>query len=243
MNQRPILRKDNIENAVMKICKIIGSERKNESSWIDYTEEQLWFELVSCILGSRVLFETAKACAQHLINSDLLDISVIINKPRDLERKLKKELNKPIYPPYEGKKGCKYRFPNSRSQHIIKTAIEIYRNSKTTIKDILRENRNAFETRNILIKKCHGIGPKQASLFLRNVLYCDNLAIIDSHVVRYIDLLKLREKALYHSEQKNYYLYNESILFSYAKSKRKSLGTLDLAIWVVMSVAQKEFLI
>lgn len=243
MNQRSSLGVDNIEKAVIKLCKVIESERKEITDWKYYSEEQLWFELVSCILGSRVPFETAEACSKYLRNLGLLDKSIILNNPKKSENKLKKELSKKIYPPFKGKIGRIYRFPNSRSQHIVKTAIEIYRNSKTTIKNILKEHRNAHETRNILIKKCYGIGPKQASLFLRNISYCDNLAILDSHVIRYIELLNLKESAPKHSEQKNDYLYKERVLAAHAKLKRRSLATLDFAIWVVMSVAQKEFVI
>jgi len=241
MIHKPTLEIERIENAVIKLCNKIDSEGKKKVTWQDYSEEQLWSELVSCILGSRVLYETAKACTKHLRNSNLIEISIILNNPEVQENKLIKELSKPIFPPFNGKKGSKYRFPCFRSKHIVKTAIEIYHNSKTSIKNLLEINRDANETRYTMIKKCHGIGPKQASLFLRNISYCDNLAILDSHVIRYIKLLRLKENSSTYNGQKCDYFLNENILSEYAKLKKKSLATLDFAIWVVMSLIYKEF--
>ena len=36
-----------------------------------------------------------------------------------------------------------------------------------------------------------GIGPKQSSLFLRNIGYAQDLAILDSHVMTYMKLMDL----------------------------------------------------
>jgi len=240
MNQNYHTDIENIEKAVIKVCNLIEAEENYKIDWKYYPEKQLWFELVSCILGSRVRFETAKACTHHLKKLGLLNLSNILKNPRKIENKMKKELRKPIYPPLVGKIGNKYRFPNSRSTHIIKTAIEIYTNSGTTIKNILRKHQNSREARDILIKKCYGIGPKQASLFLRNISFCNSLAILDSHVIRYMESLKLKENIPFYNGNKNNYLKQENILSEYAKMKKKSLAALDLAIWVVMSLIQKE---
>jgi len=241
MNQKIGLINPAIENAVIKICTLIESEKKEKIDWQSYSEDHLWHELVSCILGSRVLFETAKACAIHLRDSGLLDISSILKKPVSFEKKIMIELQKPIFPPYRKKGGCKYRFPETKSNCIVETAIDIYEKSNISIKSILKSHKNPHRIRDILVEKCHGIGPKQASLFLRNISFCDNLAIIDSHVSRYIGLLNLNEKGPQIIKNKKDYFYNERILSSYAKLKNMSLASLDLAIWVVMGVATKEF--
>ena len=89
-----------------------------------------------------------------------------------------------------------------------------------------------------------GIGPKQASLFLRNISYCKDLAIIDSHVIDYMKLMKLNEDI--DSQiiaKKNQYLMNEQILLSYADDREKTLATLDFAIWIVMRLIKREYVL
>lgn len=230
-----------IENAVLKVSDEID---KNEGRWVgwrEFTEDQLWLELVSCILGSRVIYETSKECMIQLQSEDALKTSKIIREPQAAKNQISKELSKPIYPPFSNNEGRKYPFPKSKSDYIIRTCQEIYVNNSTTLKGILCEGKDEKTVREILIKLCIGIGPKQASLFLRNVGYSENIAILDSHVLRYMDFLGLRDKKnnIYTLKQ---YTEHESVLLSYANSLNKKMSTLDLAIWIVMRVVQKEFL-
>jgi N-glycosylase/DNA lyase len=241
MNQSLWLTHNRIENAVVKVCEYINSQRPEVKDWRDYSENQLWFELVSCILGSRVRYETAKACTIHLQNADLLRIARILIEPRSMENKIKRELNKSIYPPFSNGMGSKYRYPKSKSQYIIRTGIQIYKNDKATIKDVLRKCLDGEEARDVLVKKCAGIGLKQASLFLRNISFADSLAILDCHVIRYLELLGLSGKSDSMSQDRTHsYFTYENALKLYAISKKKTLATLDIAIWTVMRLVGKE---
>ena len=232
-----------IENAIMKVCDSIDSQRKEVKNWENYYEYQLWFELISCILGSRVRYETARACAINLQNAGLLRISQLLKSPKNVQSKIRKELSRSIYPPFSNGTGSKYRYP-TRARHVVNTGIQIYRNEKLTIKDILRKCHNGQEAREVLVKKCAGIGLKQASLFLRNISFSDDLAILDCHVIRFMKLLKLNEKFNNINERRaRPYLVNENVLRLYAISKRKSLATLDFGIWVVMRSMKKEVVI
>jgi len=241
MNDSLCLTEDRIENAVMKVCDYVDSQRQRVENWKNYHEHHLWFELVSCILGSRVRYETARACAIHLQNAGLLRISYLLKSPRVVKNKIRKELSKSIYPPFSNGTGSKYRYPKSKSRYIVSTGIQLYRNDNLTIKDILRKCHDGQEARGVLVKKCAGIGPKQASLFLRNISFSDDLAILDCHIIRYLKLLELHEKFKYISQKRtNPYLLNENMLRLYAISKKKSLATLDVAIWTVMRVIQRR---
>jgi len=234
------LRRNEIEGAVMKVCDSLESHRTQIRDWKDYSEDELWFELVSCILGSRVRYESAKACTAHLRNVGLLEIESLIKSPRSMRNRIRRELNKSIYPPFSNGRGLKYRYPKSRSTYIVRTGLQIYKNENLTIKGVLRECRNGNEARDVIVKKCSGIGLKQASLFLRNISFCDDLAILDSHVIRYVELLELnKEFNNLISEDGNQYLINENMLRMYAISKRRSLATLDVGIWTVMRVIQR----
>lgn len=242
MNDHLCLMQDQIENAIMKVCDYIDSQRKEVKNWEDYHEHQLWFELVSCILGSRIRYETARACAIHLRNAGLLRISRLLKSPRNVENKIEKELGKPIYPPFSDGKGSKYRYPKSKSRHVVSTGIQIYKNDNLTMKDILRKCHDGQEARDVFVKKCAGIGPKQASLFLRNISFSDDLAILDCYVIKYIELLRMNDKFNTINQRKKTYPYfvNENMLRLYAISKRKSLATLDVGIWIVMRLIQRR---
>jgi len=233
MNPQSLVVNEKIENAVMRVCEELEHDRRKKT-WVDFSEKELWLELISCILGSRVRSETATACSNHLRERNLVDISIILKKPRETETKISIELAKSIFPPH----GCKYPFPRSKATCIVVTAVEIYEKDNTSIKQILSSYPNPLEARKVLVSKCRGIGFKQASLFLRNVSFCDNLAILDTHVVRFIESVILRTQIRL---TKNQYLFLERILYEYAQSKRVSLATLDFSIWIVMRLIQREF--
>lgn len=231
---------EDIERAVVKVCDSIDNERKQSTNWDNYTETQLWNELVSCILGSQVRYETAKACSEHLYENGLIEISTILNNSDESEDRIALELQKAIFPPVIKGKCSKYRYPKSKAKFIVMTCIELYQNSSTSIKEILNSAFTDEQIRDILVGKCQGIGVKQASLFLRNISYSKNFAIIDSHVMEFMIIMKLNRN----TNKQNYmtkkqYLTNEKILLSYAKSLNRDLSLLDIAIWIVMRVLKK----
>jgi N-glycosylase/DNA lyase len=235
---------EEIENVVMSVSNHIKNKNGNNMSLLDFSEEQLWCSLVSCILGSRVLYETANACAVHLYQKRLLAPSNIVANPGKFEKLLATELSKPIFPPFNENKGRRYVYSKSKSNYIVRTAIEIYKHNDTNLKDILMRCPNEYEARNVLREKAIGIGYKQASLFLRNISYSENLAILDTHVIRYMVLLNMVEndKNLRLSS-KNDYIKLENTLYKYAISNDKAISTLDIAIWIVMRLIQREFII
>lgn len=241
MNHHIYLAQDRIEDAVMKVCDYVISQKQTcPKNWEDHKEYQLWLEVVSCILGSRVRYETAKACTLHLRNAGLLRISSLLKNPKVAEKRIKQELNKSIYPPFLNGKGSKYRYPKSKSRCIVRSGVQIYSNN-LSIRKTLKKCHDGQEARRLLIEKCAGIGPKQASLFLRNISYSDDLAILDCHVLHYMKLLRLDEKFNNIKQKKSHpYIVNENILKLYAISKRMSLSVLDVGIWVVMRFIQRR---
>lgn len=115
----------------------------------------------------------------------------------------------------------------------------IYDTKHTTLKKLLLYSKDELDARERLINMCFGIGMKQASLFLRNVNYTRRLAILDSHVVRFMSKMDL-----YHCDTpitKKRYLCAEKALKKYSDSLNRDPAILDIAIWVVMKVAKEEF--
>jgi N-glycosylase/DNA lyase len=231
-----------VNRAILQVCDEIECSSKSNEKWMKYSEAQLWFELVSCILGSRVRYETSHECGRHLETEGLLDIGVILKDKETAKRNISSELNKSMYPPKINGKMSRYPFPDSKATFIVETCDGIYGKGKTTIKSILGNSEDEFKARDLLINICLGIGPKQASLFLRNISYAENLAILDIHIIKYMKFLGLfegnRDSLTLHR-----YVVNEKEMLSYANSINKKLSHLDLAIWIVMRVVQKERMI
>ena len=200
------------------------------------TEQQLWEELVACILGSRVVFETSYSAFKHLKKAGYTSLANYKPSMPRWQKGMARELNRSLYLPLklDGSRR-KYPFPFLRSKHIVKTWKMIYGN-ENTLTQLVSEELESKEKRVNLINNACGIGPKQASLFLRNSILAEDVAILDSHVLRYMIINKLAKPSLKAINSLSIYERIEERLQRYAESLRNKLSDLDLAIWITMRV-------
>lgn len=227
MLQTQCLHKEKIEHTVKKIADEVEISI-TEEKWKQYSEEMLFQELVSCILGSKTKYEVASNCMDDLKRLNLLNPKKIISKPARIKNAIYKSLKK-----------NKYQYPNSKAEYIVSTAIELYAKQKITLKKILILRSSDYEAREYIVKFCKGIGPKQASLFLRNIYYSDQLAILDSHVIKFMNMQGIHNNKKYPTNKSEYLKYEASLQI-YANTLKKSMAQLDVAIWIVMRVAQRD---
>jgi N-glycosylase/DNA lyase len=236
MQQNKIINR--IEPAVVKITKHLDTTENTNKYML--AENQLWYELVACILGSRTKYELAKAFTQHLKVSGLLNIDNMKKDYVSFEINVRKYLSENVTFYFGGVKITqKYRYPISRANYIRRTAENIYRDSSMT--NLLFLNQDPISARNQLILNVVGVGPKQASLFLRNIGYADNLAVLDTHVLKYMSLIKLIPYQISSIVSIIKYEKLEKILQYYAKCLNTKLANLDVAIWIVMRTYEREF--
>jgi N-glycosylase/DNA lyase len=231
---------NNLEEAVIEVTREV-EQKEFTRKWYERDECSLWYELVACLLGSNVMFEHAQAAAAYLNSCNLLDIINYRECYQDCENEIARELSKPLFPPLTAKGTLrKYRFPNIRAKHICGTAKKIY-GSSNTLKTLLYNSQDSYSARINIVNHSTGIGPKQASLFLRNINYDDDLAILDSHVLRYMRIIGLLCEEIGSIIKIELYERIEKKLQSYATQLGKKLCHLDTAIWIVMRVYQKDF--
>ena len=133
-----------------------------------------------------------------------------------------------------------YPFPRSRARYICCTAAAIYRRN-SSLASILQTSGDGRDARARLVDTCLGIGPKQPSLFFRNVGHSPDLAILDTHVLRFMSRIELIPVRLPAVPGIADYQRVEEVLGDYARRVGVTIGVLDIAIWVVMRIAQKEF--
>ena len=226
-----------LEDTVIDLLRKI-SVMNNHSKVARPSEQQLWEELVACILGSRVVFETSYSAFAHLKHSGFLALSDHdLSIPR-WQKSMARELNRSLFLPLklDGSRR-KYPFPYLRSKHIAKSWKMIY-GKENTLTQLVSEKLESKQKRINLINNAWGIGPKQASLFLRNSILAEDVAILDSHVLRYMIINKLAKPSLKTINSLSIYERIEERLQRYAESLRNKLSDLDLAIWITMRVYQ-----
>ncbi len=106
-----------------------------------------------------------------------------------------------------------------------------------SIRARLRAAADPRETRSWLTRECLGLGPKQASLFLRKAGVAEDLAVLDGHVIRFMQVLGLVSGQKMPSRLPEYERI-EDCFARYACSLGTSVARLDAAIWIVMRVTR-----
>ena len=203
--------------------------------WHECEETDLWYELASCILGSVISFERADLCFQFLRSSGLLRLPGGADELEVFETKIAKALaDGPPAQNFVSKQ--RHPFPFLRARQIRRTAEAIYFN-EGGLRQILSRGAPSF-VRSELVRLACGIGPKQASLFMRNVGF-DNLAVLDRHVIRFMvvrglvtEQPKVRTLAQYE--------HMEVAFVQYAGNIGISVAELDLSVWIAMRVLKHE---
>jgi len=116
-----------------------------------------------------------------------------------------------------------HRFPKTRASYIISA-----RKYRDSIKNIVESFKDPRELRDWLVKNIRGIGPKEASHFLRNIGYVD-LAILDFHILDLLARYGIIEKPKTLTRLR--YLKIEEKLREIAKRVGLNMAELDLYLW------------
>jgi len=191
----------------------IFNEKKNEienrlkefeNNWISMTEEELFKELVFCILTPQSKARMAEKVVNYLNENKLLFNST----PDEISRYLNL-----------------VRFKNKKAYYICEARKIFMKGDKISIRDKLNQYPEIFEKRKWLYKNINGIGIKEASHFLRNIGLGKNIAILDRHVLRNLYNLGLIEENIKLNEKK--YLEIEGILRDFSKKINIQMEYLD----------------
>ena len=173
-----------IENAIREVCVALVEKGHRAPSWARMTKDDLWRELVACILGSRVRFEIAHSAVERIEKMQLLSQSRRSTRFDQYQQDVMGALSGESLT--EGGPIPKGRYPffRIRANQIRRAAERLY-SDRGSIRDFLDDARDVREARRRLASEVSGLGPKQASLFLRNIGYAANVAVLDVHVLTY----------------------------------------------------------
>lgn len=221
-----------LEEAVAAICPDI--EARVASRELKASERNLWYELSCCLLSSQVPYTLAIAATDAIDrNGSMLEETV---DTTSLEPVLAQILSEPLV---IGGRRRAYRFPTMRASQLAATRTAVTQASGT-LESLLASFKDPTDARSWLVANAPGIGPKQASMFLRNIGISYDLAILDRHVLNYMTALNIYpEKKRLISGLVNYRRH-EDVLITYAQKMGVKVGLLDWAIWIVMRAVQSS---
>lgn len=227
------LTRSRLDSAIRALCPII-EERMSARPIGQWGEYELRRELVGCILGSQVRHQMAVAATANIESAGLLDdswwrvaedddfglrvLDVLSCRRRDLPH------------------GGRYRFAEARARQLTQARNVLARIPLTTQ---LAKYGTPRYLRQTLVADIPGIGPKQASMFLRNVGWSYDLAILDTHVLRFIDMQDLLPIDQVRIGTMAGYERVEQVVVDYADLVGYRVGYLDWAIWATMKAARE----
>jgi len=216
--------KDRFAYAVKALCPEIDKRVKQikEQDWSEY---ELRRELAGCILGSQVRFEMAQAAVDRLDEAGLFD-DCIWNSFSDSEDDFFQILS------------LSYRFSRSRARQLNQAKMQLLK-SHLSLREIVFKSGDVKVLRRGLVNMIPGLGPKQASMFMRNVSRTYDLAILDSHVSRFMQSQNLFSSTKSIAGNIMAYERKEKVVKDYADALGYPVGYLDLAIWATMRAAKE----
>jgi len=226
---------DKIEIAIDRLCQELVTHASVATELNEPEEADLYREVVACILGSRVPFEVSLAATEALAEEGLLRY---FGNKEVYARRISEVLARPLHRP-EWPRCRRYRFPKARGNAIANTAAEFYANGGS-IMSWLASFREPLAARRHLVEKAKGIGPKQASMVLRNLGFTNELAILDSHLLRFMNMRGLHTGSESFVATLKGYELTEGKFLAYSKEMGWPTGILDQAIWIVMRVYLRE---
>lgn len=226
-----VLSATQIENVVFRVADEF--ECDDDSLRLEINSHELWESLIICVLGSRVRYETAIAAAKRLIERGLGTPDAVANlanptsKVTDILRS-------------QGSHSAvsnNYPFAVSRAGRIVACANALVSGIWSS-EQIFNPDIETSTARRITVTALAGLGPKQASLFLRTIGKSKAIAVLDSHVLRYLRIVG----ALDGSAPRNIAQYEqmETVFIEYCNLKGIEIEAMDIAIWTTMRVGKRE---
>ena len=191
-------------------------------------EESLWRELTACILGSAVSHEHTQGAMIRLGGSPVLQPGLPV-EPDRLAADACLALSRPLA--IDGRSIARYPYPKVRADLLVRAAAHVYAAGGSLV-DRLRSSGSSRDARRELVT-IPGIGPKQASLFLRNVGQADDLAVLDRHILRYMAWCGLADPMKRVSSLRQYETLEASVAVQ-AQHFGTTVAVWDLATWIVV---------
>ena len=174
--------------------------------WEKASDEELFCELVFCLLTPQSKAKTCWKAVQRLIRKCMISEG----EPCRIQEEL-----------------FGVRF-NRRKAEYICLAKKTF--SSRSLRTTLKEFNSPREAREWLVENVLGLGYKEASHFLRNIGIGEDLAILDRHILKNLMLLGVIREVPSTLSRKTY-LEIERKMTEFSKEAGIPMGRLDLLLW------------
>jgi N-glycosylase/DNA lyase len=177
--------------------------------WETGTKEEIFAELVFCILTPMSRGKSCWAAVENMIRKGILSSGDI--------NQIRKQL-----------KGA--RFIYKKSEYIVEARKKFLLDSKSSLKSIIGKLNDGREAREWLVQNVKGIGYKEASHFLRNIGFEQNLAILDRHILKNLKFIGVIEEVPNSLSRRRYFCI-EKRMMEFSKAAQIPMSHLDLVMW------------
>lgn len=168
--------------------------------------------VVAAVIGSGVRYELAKSMAKALLedpSSDQIDCV-----------------------------SSKHRFPNQSRKRL--TAV--FANDASILEATiswLHHPECVFKNRKLMSRLVPGLGPKQSSFLFSCSGHGQKIAVLDRHILKYLQLTGVIELEIFPTSWKRYENVEAQFL-TYSEKQNLRPDALDLAIWITMKAAGRR---
>ena len=188
-------------------------------------EDELYLNALICILSSQVPFEIAQLYAEKIFRRGRVGG---IYKTLTYSTALSL-LSGPVIS--NGRKRH-YRFPKTRAAWIATNQRNII-SDKFYFSKIIYSGDDPSVIRAWLAMNVMGLGLKQASMFIRTALMNDSFAILDRHILRYLNIIGLMP-SVPKAVSENTYFELEDLFIRHARFRGFGVDLFDHATWITM---------
>ncbi len=179
--------------------------------WAEGSEEDLFAELVFCLLTPQSRARVCWAAVERLRKANLL----LRGSAKDVEEMLKG-----------------VRFKRTKAEYIVAARGVFLEGGTLDVRGRVRRFSSPSEAREYLVRTVKGMGYKEASHFLRNVGLGEDLAILDRHILKNLRALGVIEEVPA-SLTRRIYLEIEEKMREFSSAIGIPMAHLDLLLWYV----------
>ncbi|MGL4988720.1 MAG: N-glycosylase/DNA lyase [Cetobacterium sp.] len=192
--------KERIENRVQDFKKI----------WSEGNNKDIFCELAFCILTPQSKARSASKAITGLVESDILFTGT--------EEEILPYLNV-----------VRFNKTKAKNLYLLRQQM-IDENGKFITKDFFSKFESVFEMREWIVKNIRGMSYKEASHFLRNIGFGDDLAILDRHILKNLVRLEVINE-IPKTITPKLYKEIENKLREYCKEVQIPMVNMDLILW------------
>ena len=189
--------------------EIVSRLREFDKIWTESNDEEIFAELAFCLFTPQ---SKAKSCWEAVLNLKDQDL-LVKGTPNQIKQRLQ----------------C-VRFHNKKAQYLVEARRRFLERGGISVRPLLKGFADIHEARDWLVNNIKGLGYKESSHFLRNIGLGEQIAILDRHILRNLDLLNVIAMVP-GSLGSARYLQIEKQMSDFSEHIHIPLAHLDLLLW------------